>query len=206
MTSSEIATTVRAKVLETSTEIISDVKLYLYMNMAYKDVYKQLFPNASITSTTVTCTAGVCTIPATLGTLYGSAYDAANNEYEEVSIMDFDRGEFDRAVTLENGTLKVSPNTVASLDIKYYPKPATLTSSENPSIDDYFHEPIIYGTIYRVQEDLQDETLVQFYQARFKQEMTDRLAIQSGYEENNQRGGTMFSEQRLVSDDSYATF
>lgn len=206
MTSLEIANAVRRKVLETSTEIISDTTLYLYMNLAQLDVYKRIYPNSAITTATVTCVAGVCTLPTDFGTLYGEAYDTSNNSYEEVSIADFKRAEFDRAVTIESGTLKVSPTTVASLSIKYYPKPATITSVVNPSIDEFFHEPIIYGTIYRIQEDLQDETLTQFYQARFKQEMQDRLEAQSTYEETNQRGGSFFTEQSLISDNGYASF
>lgn len=198
MTTSEITSSVRRKILETGTEIISDATLLSYVNLAYQDVYKRIYPNSAITTATVACTAGVCTLPATFGTLYGEAYDTSNNSYEEVSIADFKREEFDRAVTVENGTLKVYPTTTASLSIKHYPKPATLTTIVDPSINDFFHEAIVYGAAYRCHEDLQDETLVQFYQARYKQEMADRLEAQSVYEETNQRGGAMFTEQSLI--------
>lgn len=206
MTSTEIIDSVRRKILETGTEVISDATLLLYINLAYQDVYKQLFPNASIIDATITCTAGVCVLPSDFGTMYGGAYDTADNEYEEVPIMDFDREDFSRAVTLEEGTLKVYPRTITSLVIKYYPQPVTLTAIINPTINSYFHEPIVYGAVYRAHEDLQDETLTQFYQARFKQEMQDRLSVQSGYEENNQRGSTMFTEQSLIGNPPYASF
>lgn len=198
MTTTEIINSVRRKILESGTEIISDATLLLYINLAYQDVYKQLFPNASITDGTISCTSGVCTLPSDFGTLYGPAYDTANNFYEEVSIADFDRGQFERAITIEEGSLKVSPDTTTSLVIKYFPQPEALTAVVNPSINSYFHEPIVYGAIYRAHEDLQDETLMEFYQVRFKQEMKDRLAVQSGYEEKNKNGGTMFTDQRLI--------
>ena len=92
----------------------------------------------------------------------------------------------------------VYPDTTTSLVIKYFPQPAALTAVVNPTIDSYFHEPIVYGGMYRAYEDLQDETLMEFYQARFKQEMKDRLAVQSGYEEKNKTGGVMFTDQRLI--------
>lgn len=206
MTTLEIMASVRRKILETGNEIIDDATLLSYINLSFQDVYKRIYPNSSITTATVTCVAGVCTLPATFGTLYGEGYDTSNNSYEEVSIADFKREQFDRAMTVESGTLKVYPITVSSLSIKFWPKPATLTTVVDPSIDDFFHEAIVYGATYRCHEDLQDETLTQFYQGRFKQEMADRLEAQSIYEETNQRGGTMFTEQRLVSDDSYATF
>jgi len=198
MTTSDIINSVRRKILESGTEIISETTLLLYINLAYQDVWKQLFPNASIENSTITCVSGVCTLPATFGTLYGSAYDSSGNFYEEVSIADFDRQQFERAITIEGGELKVYPDTVTSLDIKFFPQPEELTALINPTIDSYFHEPIVYGAIYRAHEDLQDETLTEFYQARFKQEMKDRLAVQSGYEEKNKTGGVMFTDQRLI--------
>lgn len=198
MTSQQIINSVRRKVLEAGTEIITDATLFEYLNLAYQDVYKRIYPNSAITTATITCVAGVCTLPATFGTLYGDAYDSSDKSYEEVSIADFKRGEFDRAVTIENGTLKVLPLTTASLSIKHYPKPATLTAVINPTIDDFFQEALVYGTTYRCHEDLQDETLSQFYRALFKTEMQERLEAQSSYEELNQRGGSFFTDQGLI--------
>lgn len=206
MTSIEIADSIRRKILETGGEIITDATLYSYMNLAYQDVYKRIYPNSDITTATVTFTSGVGTLPNDFGTLYGEGYDTSKNSFNEVSIADFKREEFDRAMTVENGTLKVYPTTTPSLSIKYYIKPPTLTSAVNPTIDDFFHEAIVYGATYRCHEDLQDETLGQFYRGLFKQEMMDRLEAQSTYEETNQRGGAFFTEQRLVNDDFYATF
>jgi hypothetical protein len=206
MTTLEIMASVRRKILETNTDIVTDTVLLSYINLAFQDVYKRIYPNSDITTATVTFTSGVGSLPSDFGTLYGEGYDTSNNSFDEVSIADFRRQEFDRAITVENGTLKVYPTTTASLAIKYYIKPAALTAAVDPTIDDFFQEAIVYGATYRCHEDLQDETLAQFYQSRFKQEMTDRLEAQSAYEELNQRGGSFFTEQRLISDDSYATF
>ena len=196
----------RRKILEADSSIMTDAILLGYINLAYQDVYKRIYPNSAVTTATITCTAGVCVLPATFGTLYGEAYDTANNGYPEVSIADFDREDFDRAIVVENNTLKVYPLTVTSLEIKHYPKPATLTAVVDPTINDFFHETIVYGATYRCHEDLQDETLTQFYQARFKQELQDRLEAQSVYEETNQRGGSFFIDQSLINDNNHATF
>lgn len=206
MTTQSIINSVRRKILEDGEEIISAETMLEYINLAYQDVYKRIYPNSDITSATVTCTAGVCTLPTDFGTLYGDGYDTSNNNFEEVSIADFTRKEFDRAMTVENGTLKVYPTSTPTLAIKYYPKPATLSAIVDPTIDDFFQEAIVYGATYRCQEDLQDEQLATYYRGLFKQELQDRLDAQSAYEELNVRGAVMFQEQRLVSDDSYASF
>lgn len=198
MLTTEIMASVRRKILEESTDIVTDAVLLSYINLAYMDVYKSIYPNSAITTATVTCTAGVCTLPADFGTLYGEAYDTSNNAYEEVAIADFKRGEYDRAITVESGTLKVSPTTVPTLSIKYYPKPATLTTSVNPTIDDFFHETIVLGATYRCHDDLQDETLSELYKNRFKLELKEKLETLSTYEETNQRGGSFFTEQQLI--------
>jgi len=57
---------------------------------------------------------------------------------------------------------------------------------------------LIYGTLARVYEDLQDESLSQFYEQKYERMINQRIAIESSYEENNQRGGQLFSEQTLI--------
>ena len=206
MTSLEIATSVRRKILEEGTAIITDATLYSYINLAQLDIYKRVYPNPAITSATITCVAGACTLPSTFGTLYGPAYDTSGNSYEEVSIADFARKEFDRSITIEGGALKVYPTNIASLTIKHYPVPVTITSAVNPTINELFHECLVYGAIYRCQEDLQDESLSTYYRGLFKQELKDRIEAQSVYEETNQRGGVMFVEQSLINDSNHVSF
>lgn len=198
MTTNEITQSARRKLLETSTEVLSDTTVLLYANLAYVDVWKRVFTANAIDSATVSFTAGVGTLPATFGRLYGSAKDASDNFYQELSVADFERAEFDYGVTIENGTIKVYPTDTASLTIKYYPVPETLTTSQNPTIDSYFHEPIVYGIMWRAHEELQDEELSTYYREKFKADLDERLAYQSSYEEANQRGGQMFVEQNLI--------
>jgi hypothetical protein len=198
MTTNEITAAARRKVLETTTEIVSDSTVLLYANQAYIEVYKRAYSANQVESSTVTCTDGVCTLPADYGRMYSKALDTDENEYEEVSIANFHQEELDYVYTIENGQLLVDNEDITSLTVRYYPQPAELTDSVDPTIDPYYHEPIVYGTVWRIYEDLQDEELSQFYKEKFESDLNQRVALQSSYEENNQRGGEMFSYQRLI--------
>lgn len=198
MTTNEILATVREKIVEEGEEIIDTAKLLRYVNEAYMDVWKQVFANSDIATVVVALTSGAGTLPANVGTLYGDATDTAGNLYPEVSIEDFHRRTLERMVTIEAGQLKVYPTTVASLTIRFWPKPDTLIAGNTPSINAYFHEPIVYGTLERCFEDLQDEDLASYYAAKFEKKLAQRIANQSAYEETNQRGAVMFTHQNLV--------
>lgn len=198
MTTTEILTLVRAKLLEAGSEILPDATLLIYLNLDYEDMYKRLFTNNSILEGTATFTAGAYALASTVGTLYGAAFDSAGNRFEEVSIEDFDSGTLPRMVTIQEGELKVYPANTASLTFKYYPKPVPLTTVQNPTIDSYFHEPLVYGTISRSHEDLQDEELATFYMNKREAMIKDRLQNNSIYEETNQRGAQMFGQQDLI--------
>jgi hypothetical protein len=198
MTTQEIIKLSRRKLLEVTTDVLPDDVLLTYANQSYMDVWKRIFPNSDIETTTLTLTGGEVTLPATFGTMYGDAVDESGQFYTEYNIADFGRKDFDRGVTIEGGKLKAYPTTTAQLTVKYWPKPATLTNAVNPTIDDFFHEPIIYGILWRAHEDLQDEELVTYYKQRFLQDLTERMSVQSNYEEDNQRGGVMFNYQSLI--------
>lgn len=198
LTTVQILTLARAKLLEQTTEIISDETILIYANLAYQDLIKRIFTSDKVASATVTFTSGVGTLPTLFGTLYGSPQDSAGNKYEEVSIEDFDNKTLSQMVTIENGTIKCYPTTTSSLSIKYYPTFAALTSGVNPTINEYFHECIVYGILERAFEDLQDESLSTFYKSKYEGEITKKTAIQSNYEEGNQTGGQMFSYQNLM--------
>lgn len=200
MTTNQILQAIRAKALETTTEVLSDATVLLYANLAYQDVSKRVFPNDQILSATVTFTNGVGTLPSQFGTLYGDAVDSASstNYFPELSIDDFNKQTLAQAVTIESGTIKVYPTTTASLTIKYYPTFPDLTTAVNPTINSYFHLPIVYGALSMVHEDLQDEALVKFYEEKYEKMLTERMAHQSMYEEGNQRSSQMFSQQDLI--------
>lgn len=198
MTTQQIIKLARRKLLEVTTDVLPDDVLLEYLNQAYMDVWKRTFSNSDIKKTTLSLTSGTVTLPATIGTLYDDGYDASDNKYIEVPIADFNRDEYERMMTIEDGVLHVKPDTIASITVRYWPKPETLTNSVNPSIDEFLHEPIIYGVLWRAHEDLQDEELTTYYKQRFMQELTERLATQSNYEENNQRGTVMFNSVNLI--------
>lgn len=201
MTTDQITSLVRIKLLENSTEIVADATLLIYANLAYKDVIKRAFPNNSVTSATVNFTSGVGSLPAGFGTLYTDVVDSQGNIYPEVSISDFVRklqnGE--NAVCVEEGELKISPVSVASASIKYYPTYTALSSGSTPSIDEYLHEPIVYGTLSRAFEDLQDFELSKYFGEKYETMLTDKLAHLSNYEEDAQRGNVMFNGIQLIS-------
>ena len=163
MTTAQILSLARAKILEEQDDIVDDTTLLIYANLTNQDVYKKVFPNNQIVSATLTFTGGVATLPSTFGTLYGDPLDADRNAYPELSIDDFNKRTLPYSVTIEGGSMKVYPTTVTSLTVKYYPTFPDITSSVNPTIDSYFHECIVYGILFRVYEDLQDESLSFYY-------------------------------------------
>lgn len=198
MTTSQILSLVRSKILESSSEIITDNTLLIYANLVKEDIVKRAFPNSQIKSATITFTSGVGTLPTDFGTLYGDAFKELGNYYPELSIDDFQKQTTGQAVTIEAGTIKVYPTDVASLTIKYYPTYPDISLSVDPTMDAYFHEPIVPGVIARVQEDLQDEELANLYSVKYENMLNQKIANQSNYEEGNQRSGQMFSEQDLL--------
>ena len=198
MTITQILQLARIKLLESTSEIISDETILIYANQANMDLTKRIFTNDKILSATVTLTNGGGAFPSTFGTLYGSAQDSAGNVFEEVSIEDFDNKTLNRMITIESGTFKVYPTTTASVDIKYYPTFQTLTSGSIPTLNEYFHECIVYGILERAFEDLQDVELSSYYKSKYETELTRKMANQSNYEESNARGGQMFTYTRLI--------
>lgn len=203
MTSNNIITLARNKLLETTTEILKDDVLYIYANLSQEDIAKKTFTNDKITSATVTFTSGVGTLPTDFGTLYGDAFDTANNFYPEMTIEDFKKEIQERGVTIEAGTIKVLPSTTTSLTIKYWPTFADMTSAVNPSINSYFHEMIVYGILYRAFEDLQDWELSKFFREKYDVELQQKIETLSNYEENNTRSSEFFSQQNLLDNQSY---
>jgi hypothetical protein len=199
MTTNEITAAARRKVLETTDDIVSSDTVILYANQSYIEVYKRVFTSNEIKSATVACTNGVCTLPANYGRMYTKATDDEGKEYEEVSIADFHQFDDLRPVyTIENEQIKLKNEDATSLVVRYYEQPERLSSVVDPSIDEYFHEVIVYGTVWRIHEDLQDEELATYYQEKFETELSRRISNQSQYEESNQRGGEMFVPQQLI--------
>lgn len=199
MTTNEIIKLARRKLLEVTTDVLPTDIMLIFANESYKDVYKRIYPMTDVTTATITMTSGVGTLPTTFGTMYGDARDSSDNTYPEVTIEDFHREQMERMVTVEGGELKVYPLDVSSLVIHMWPKPVALSTTQDPTIDDFFHELIVYGILWRAHEDLQDEELATFYRQKFNNELADKSSAQSVYEETNQRGAVMFTYQNLLS-------
>lgn len=200
LTTTQILTLARKKVLEYEDDILDDATLLIYANLTQEDLKKKVFTNASIKTATVAFTSGVGTPPTDFGTLASDAYQSATNTaipFPEISISDYARGDI-YGITIEAGQFKVVPSSTASLYIRYYPTITTMTSSVDPSIDSYFHELIVYGIIYRALEDLQNEVNSKYYRDKYDYELTQKLNAQSNYEEGNQRGGQMFNGISII--------
>lgn len=202
MTTQEILTLARKKLLEEGSEIVDDATLLIYANLSQDDIKKRTFVNSQIKSETISFTSGVGTLPSDFGTIYGEPMNSSDTLFPNLSISNFAKQTLPNSVTIEGGSIKVYPTTTSSLNIKYYPTYTTLTSTVNSSLDTFFHELIVYGILQRAFEDLQDESLAAFYEAKYEKMLKDKIAIQSNYEEDSQKGGALFSYQSLVSGNS----
>ncbi len=202
LSTNTIISLARAKMLEQGTEILSDAKMLIYAGLGYNDLLLRLYPNSQIKSATVTFTAGVGTLPTDFGTIYGTPHETNNtgNEFPEVSIADFVRIRSGNAVTIQEGAIKVSPNTITSLDILYWPSFANLSTTQNPLIHNFFQECLIYATMFRGYEDLQDLETSNYFRGLYNSEVELKKSILSEFEEGSQTGGAMFTEQTLISD------
>lgn len=198
MITSKIVQLARIKLLEQTTEVVSDETLLEYVNLVNIDMVKRTFTADKILSATLTLVNGEANVPSGFGTLYGAGKDTNENNYQEISIEDFDNKTLDRAITVEGGKIKCYPTEITTLYIKYYPSFTTLTAGSTPSVNEYFHECYIYGVLARAFEDLQDEELASFYNAKYEALVAQRSAIQSNYEENNVRGSQFFNYQQLL--------
>jgi len=201
LTTNQITAAIRRKILEESTDLVSDATILLNANLAYDDLKINSFTNDQIKSATVAIVSGTGTLPADFGTLYGVGYQSSTDKsaFEEKSIADFYREENGvNGVTVEGGFLRVNPNTTASILIKYYPSYDALTTIQDPQLNGFLHELIIYGAIYRILQDLQDEERAEYYRSYYKEEVKTKISSLSNYQEDNANGGSLFNYVRLI--------
>jgi hypothetical protein len=197
MTTQQILDTARAKLLETGSDILTDTQLLIYANLAYDDLKITTFTNDQIETALISFSNGQGTLPANFGTLYGSPVDSSNNRYPELSINDFVTKTLERAVTIEDGVIKQYPYDTP-LTIKYYPSYDPISLSQNPEINSYLHELIVYGTIFRAYEDLQDPEWSKYYEDKYNIMVLKKSGNLSHYEEENQNDGAMFNPIRFI--------
>lgn len=186
--------------MEQTSDLVTDENLYININLAYDDLKIGSFTNDQIKSATVALTAGVGTLPTDFGTLYGVAYASSTDKspFEELSIADFDREIERQCMTIEGGVLKVKPDSTAQVLIKYYPTYAALTFVQNPEINNYLHELIIYGAMYRIYEDLQDASMRAYYEGVYEQKFAKKTGALQNYQEDNADGGALFNGIRII--------
>lgn len=183
--------------LEVTDDIIADSQILIYANETYDDLKIRTFDNSQIQNATVNFSSGTGTPPSNFGTLYGDPVDTAGNRYNELTINDFITKPLEKMITLQSGVFKIEPNT-AQLIINYYPSYEALTTSQNPEINKYFHELIVYGILSRGFEDLQDPELSKYYGDKYETELLKKAGNLSQYQEENQNDGAMFNYQRLI--------
>ena len=199
MTTNQIVSTIRRKILEKTDENVKSNVILEYCNEAYKDVFKALYSSNGVKTETVACSNGVCVLPVRYGRFYSPAKDNRKREYEEFSIADFESLSEPQGFTVKDGRLLVSDKDIGELTVNYFEEPEELSASVDPSIEPYFHELIVYGGCWRCFEDLQDEENVELYRNKFNTMLVEKTSKQSSYEEGNQSGGQLFEPQVLVS-------
>lgn len=200
LTTAQVLSLSRKKLLEEGDEIVDDATLLIYGNLTQDDIGIRSFVESDVKSASVTIASGIGTLPADFGTLYGDPYRTVGDIYPEMSIADFARNQSQNATVVEDGELKTYPANSFTLQIKYWPSFAAMTVDVKPTVDPYFHELIVYGILYRAYEDLQDEELSKYYRDKYENEFKLKKSGRSNYDETNQRGGSMFNGIPIVSD------
>lgn len=199
LTTPQILKLSRKKILEETSELVDDETLLIYGNLTQDDLGKRTFPESAVLSVQIPFTAGVGVLPADFGTLYGDALNGPYDVYPELSIADFSRAS-GNAVTVKGGAIYMYPAVNRTLTVSYYPTFEAIAVDQDPTIDAYFHELIIYGILYRAYEDLQDEELSKYYRQKYEDELKLKLSALSNYEESNQRGGQLFNGIPIISE------
>ena len=200
LTTNKIISAVRRKILEETTDLVSDDTLLMNANLAYDDLKIKTFTPDQIKKATVALTGGVGILPADFGTGYGPGYknETDRTTYNEKSIADLDQNPDVEGYALIDGGITVTPSTTASINFRYYPSYAELTSSQDPEINEYLHELIIYGAVWRILEDMQSEALAEFYKGRYSELLEEKKSALSNYQRDNQDGGTLINGIRLI--------
>jgi hypothetical protein len=201
LTTTQIQNAVRRKLLEEGTELVSDETLLLNMNLAYDDLRYRTFSKDQLQKATITLSNGVGTLPANFGTAYANGYasETDNQTYVEKTLSDFDLYDNDYcyAVDLANNQILVTPSSTSQLILRFWPSYDALSSSQNPEINGYFHELIIYGALSRIHEDLQNEALAVFYDGKYEEGLVKKTNALSNYEDDNVGGNEFFSYTKL---------
>lgn len=188
----------RKKLLENTQEIFSDDDLLLYANLTKDELAKRYLGNRGIKKATLTFVSGEVTRPTDWNGAYfiNDTGAKGGNEYKMVNIGDFYADKYAYMVTEEDGKL-INNTGATSLTFWYFKKLSDLASGETPidpptELDDFLHELIIYGIVWRGFEDAQDFELSKYFKDKFEAEYTIRTSHLSELEEAPMESGEMF--------------
>jgi hypothetical protein len=202
LTTTQIQDAIRRKILEESTDIVTDATILLNINFTYDDLKFRTFTNDQLDQATITLANGVGTLPATFGTAYGVGFASTTDKtpYNERSLPDFDRSVDEYAFTIDkrNNQILVTPTSTPELILRFWPTYAALTTSQNPELNEYLHELLIYGAMARIHEDLQNEQLSDYYEQKYEEKLAKKISALSNYDEENMGGNEFFSYQKLI--------
>jgi hypothetical protein len=201
LTTNQILSAIRRKILEETTDLVTDEVALLNANLAYDDLKFRTFTNDQIKKTTLSVASGLATLPTDFGTLYGPGYVSTTDQtaYTEKSLMEIDRNPDDYGIAVDeaNNKLIVRPDSTTSIIVRYFPSYDALTTTQNPEIHPYLHELIVYGAIWRILEDLQNESLSEYYRQKYEEEFAKKTNSLSNYQEDNM-SGTMFNGITII--------
>lgn len=200
LTTNEITSAVRRKILEETTDLVSDTTVLLNVNLAYDDLKIKTFTPDQINQATITLTSGVGTLPADFGTPYGPGYKDTTDrtKYNQKSISDLDANPNEEGFAIIEGEIHVTPSTTNQIVIRYYPSYTALSSAQDPEINSYLHELIIYGAMWRILEDMQNEALSEFYRQKYNELFKEKNDSLSNYNEDNIDGNQMFNQINII--------
>ena len=199
LTTNQIIAATRRKILEETTDLVSDSTVLMNVNLAYDDLKIKSFTPDQINQATITLTSGLGTLPADFGTGYGPGYKDLTDRtpYNEKSIADLDRNPLLEGYAIIEGEIQVMPTTTTQLVVRYYPKYDALATDQDPQINEYLHELIIYGAIWRIYEDLQNEAMSQYFLEKYTELLKEKKGALSNYQRDNFDGGTILNGIKL---------
>lgn len=200
LTTTQIQSLIRRKILEETSDLVSDKTILLNANLAYDELAIRTATRDQIKQATITLTNGVGTLPADFGAAYGPGYKSATDrtKFQEKTISGIDGDQIGYGFAINDGQIIVTPDSTSQIIIRYYPTYTALSSAQNPEINSYFHELIAYGAIWRIYEDLQDEATSEFYREKFEDMFTKKYNAISHYQEDNVDGNVMFNGIRVI--------
>lgn len=188
----------RKKLLENTQEIFSDEDLLLYGNLTKDELAKRYLGNRGIKKATLNFVNGEVARPTDWNGMYfaNSTGQKGGNEYKMVNIGDYYGDKYPYMLVEEDGMLK-NNNGASQVTVWYFKKLSDIAISPTiidppAELNDFLHELIVYGIVWRGFEDAQDFELSKYFKDKFEAEYTIRTSHLSELEEAPMESGEMF--------------